>query len=163
MGAKGPGGHNAVAAARARAGGDATKKMAQAGVLACSSTAFTTYYRGRVLRRRCAMRKTSSTAQRRQGRGRTATSMRTTALAPTVGRSARQSRASAVRPQRGGGGGFPRALAVYKPPILIKKKSKKLVLRISVLRISVLKISVRTHFCIPGRSVSSSPPVVRPP
>jgi hypothetical protein len=49
------------------------------------------------LRRRGAMRKTSSTAQSRQGRGRTATSMRTTALASTE-RAARPIRAGRAAP-----------------------------------------------------------------
>jgi hypothetical protein len=55
----------------------------------------------------CGLLSTSSTAQPRQGRGLTATSMRTTALLST---------AWAARPNRGGGGGCARALAVHKPP-----------------------------------------------
>jgi hypothetical protein len=62
-----------------------TAQKAQAEVL-LASTAFTTRYRGGTPRRRGAMRKTSSTAQPRQGRGLTATSMRTTALASAARR-----------------------------------------------------------------------------
>jgi hypothetical protein len=49
-----------------------------------SYTACTTHYRGGTPRRRGATRKTSSTAQPRQGRELTATSMRTTALLSTA-------------------------------------------------------------------------------
>jgi hypothetical protein len=88
-------------------------------VLSGSSTAFTTHYRGGPPRRRGrgAMRKTSSTAQPMQGRGLTATSMRTTALGSTycttewATHSAHKSRARGPS----GGGGFARALAVYNP------------------------------------------------
>jgi hypothetical protein len=49
-----------------------------------SYTAFTTHYRGETPRRRGATRRTSSTAQPRQGRGLTATSVRTSALLSTA-------------------------------------------------------------------------------
>jgi hypothetical protein len=58
-----------------------TAQKAQADVLL--HHLFTTHYRGGTPRRRSAMRKASSTAQPRQGRGRTAASMRTTALGST--------------------------------------------------------------------------------
>jgi hypothetical protein len=88
----------------------------------CSSTALTTCYRGGTPRRRGAMRKTRSTAQPRQGRGLTATSMRTTALARLDGARVGVGR-SLGRSQGGGGGGFVLALAVYKPRV--KKQCPK--------------------------------------
>jgi hypothetical protein len=71
----------------------------------CSSTAFTTHYRGETPRRRGATRNTSSTTQLRQGRGLTATSMRTAALASAawgVGRLARWSRVRGLIGATGG-------------------------------------------------------------
>jgi hypothetical protein len=65
-----------------------------------SSTAFTTHYRGGAPWRRGAMRKTSSTAQPRQGRGLAVTSMRTTALGSTEW-AARRIRAGRAAPQGG--------------------------------------------------------------
>jgi hypothetical protein len=77
---------------------------------------FTTRYLGGALRRRGAMRKSSSTAQPRQGRGRTATPMRTTASWPRRSGPLGLLKPSA-RPQRGGGGGggCARAFALYAP------------------------------------------------
>jgi hypothetical protein len=84
----------------------------------CSFTAFTTRYRGGTPRRRGAMRKTSSTAHAAQakGRGRTATSMRTTTLASTEW-AARPTRAGRAAPGGGvevGAPGCACALAVNK-------------------------------------------------
>jgi hypothetical protein len=64
----------------------------------CSYTAFNTHYRGGTSRRRGATRKASSTAQPMQGRGLTATSMRTTALLSTawVARCIRSGRAASL-------------------------------------------------------------------
>jgi hypothetical protein len=79
----------------------------------CSSTAFTTtHYRGGTPRRRGATHKASSTAQPRQGRGLTATSMRIAALLSTAWAAPLE---PGARPQGGGGGSCTRALAVYKP------------------------------------------------
>jgi hypothetical protein len=80
----------------------------------CSCTAFTTHYRGGTPRRRGATRKTSSTAQPRQGRGLTATSMRITALlfASFRRRGPPGSLEPGALPRWGGGGGCARALAV---------------------------------------------------
>jgi hypothetical protein len=73
---------SAAPAAEAAGGGDDSpyKRHRQM----CSYTACTTHYRGGTPRRRGATRKMSSTAQPRQGRWLTATSMRTTALLSTA-------------------------------------------------------------------------------
>jgi hypothetical protein len=86
-------------------------QKAQAGRWICSSTALLTThaYRGGTPRRRGAMRKASSTAQPRQGRGLTATSMRTTALGSTEW-AARPIRAGRAAPE-----GLRRRRAVRAP------------------------------------------------
>jgi hypothetical protein len=94
----------------------------------CSYTAFTTHYRGGTPRRRGATRKTSSTAQPRQGRGLTADGdfdfdARTTALLSAFDGVGRPAHVRAGRAARsGGGGGCARALAVYRPPPLTKRE-----------------------------------------
>jgi hypothetical protein len=81
-----------------------TAQKAQADVLIHRLHYLGTHYRGGTPRRRGATRKASSAAQPRQGRGLTATSMRTTALLSTAWAARR------IRPGRGASSGWRRRL-----------------------------------------------------
>jgi hypothetical protein len=103
-----------AAPAAEAAGGDDSPKKAQADVL-LHRLHYALPGWDAAAERRDAQDELHSAAPR-QGRGLTATSMRTTALLSTGRCGPPGALEPGARPNRGGGGGCARALAVYKPP-----------------------------------------------